>query len=608
MVRFGERNSRLKDFYDLYVLAHEFPFAGEQLTAAIAATFKRRNTPIDLTQPVALAPRFYADTARATQWRTYLERNRLPGAPHDFDAAGELIRQFLGPLWSVLAENMAFSSRWRPGGPWNSEAIENEIHAASSSTASTTSHGQGHSDNADTVSVEDIEAPIAVPLRRFKSYPAYKDSGVEWLGNLPTDWDVKRLKFVLEAPLKYGANEAAELDDPDLPRYVRITDIDESDGLRDDTFKSLPAEIAKEYLLCEGDLLLARSGATAGKTFLYKRSWGACAYAGYLIRARLDIKKVRPEFVRYFTASRNYWRWLASAFIQATIQNVSAERYASLRLPLPRLIEQRVIIAFLDRETAKIDTLVAKKERLIQLLQEKRAALITRAVTKGLDPNAPMKDSGVEWVGQIPEHWERKPAKAVCQRIIDCKNRTPEYDEDGDFPVVRTTDVKDGNLSFTQCLRTDEKNFRAWTLRGAPERDDILFTREAPAGEAALYDGTQPICLGQRMMYFRVNPEILVSRFLLYSIYGALVKGYILTESGGSTVSHRRLAQVYNLPLLIPPVTEQNAIVGYLDGHTTVIDRMVRKVREGIEYMKEFRTALISAAVTGKIDVRGEAV
>src|SRR5207249_695556 len=126
-----------------------------------------------------------------------------------------------------------------------------------------------------------------------------KDSGVEWLGEIPAHWEVMRLKFLLAAPLKYGANEAAELDDPDLPRYVRITDIDENGGLREETFKSLPGGVAEEYLLREGDVLFARSGATAGKTFLYRDSWGKCAYAGYLIRARLETTRACPDFVRY---------------------------------------------------------------------------------------------------------------------------------------------------------------------------------------------------------------------------------------------------------------------------------------------------------------------
>jgi type I restriction enzyme, S subunit len=212
-----------------------------------------------------------------------------------------------------------------------------------------------------------------------------KDSGVEWLGEIPGKWEVRRLKFLLAAPLKYGANEAAELDDPNLPRYVRITDIDEHDGLRDETFKSLPADVAEEYLLQEGDLLFARSGATAGKTFLYRDEWGTCAYAGYLIRARLDTSLTWPDFVRYFTGSTSYWQWLSAAFIQATIQNVSAEKYASLIIPQPSVYEQRAIAAVLDRETARIDALVAKVRDAIEHLKELRTALISAAVTGKID-------------------------------------------------------------------------------------------------------------------------------------------------------------------------------------------------------------------------------
>ena len=212
-----------------------------------------------------------------------------------------------------------------------------------------------------------------------------KDSGVEWLGKIPVHWEVKRLKYLITSPLKYGANESAELDDPDLPRYVRITDIDENDGLRAETFKSLPAEVANEYLLREGDLLFARSGATAGKTFLYRRSWGVCAFAGYLIRAQLNLEKACPEFVKYFTSSLSYWQWISSVFIQATIQNVSAARYASMLTPQPSMCEQREIVAFLNRELMKIDALITKIHDAIEKLTEYRAALISAAVTGKID-------------------------------------------------------------------------------------------------------------------------------------------------------------------------------------------------------------------------------
>jgi len=215
--------------------------------------------------------------------------------------------------------------------------------------------------------------------------PRLKPTGIDWLGDIPKHWEVKRLKFTIKERLQYGANESSEIDDPDLPRYVRITDIDDKGKLRPETFRSLPVVIAREYYLEDGDVLFARSGATSGKTFLYRLEWGTCAYAGYLIRARLNQKKIAPQFLRHFTDSVNYWQWLSSSLIQATIQNVSAEKYSDLALPLPPLPEQTAIAAYLDEETAKLDSLMAKVEEAVERLQEYRTALVTAAVTGKID-------------------------------------------------------------------------------------------------------------------------------------------------------------------------------------------------------------------------------
>lgn len=211
-----------------------------------------------------------------------------------------------------------------------------------------------------------------------------KDSGVEWLGEIPKHWDTKRLKFLIAEPLKYGANEAAELTDPDLPRYIRITDVNDDGSLRDETFRSLPEEIANQYLLADGDILLARSGATVGKTFIYKPNWGVAAYAGYLIRARM-AETMNADFAYQFLQSGCYWQWLNSIFIQATIQNVSAEKYANLVFPVPPLAEQIAIINALKKQLGKIDSQRERVELVLHRLQEYRSALITNAVTGKID-------------------------------------------------------------------------------------------------------------------------------------------------------------------------------------------------------------------------------
>jgi restriction endonuclease S subunit len=155
--------------------------------------------------------------------------------------------------------------------------------------------------------------------------------------------------------------------------------------LRDETFKSIPEDVARPYLLKEGDLLLARSGATVGKSFYYEPSWGRAAYAGYLIRARFDPTKTMPRFINYFTNSQQYWQWLGSSFIQATIQNVSAEKYANLIVPVPPFEEQKRIVSYLDSMWQRLNNMADKVRQSIQILKEYRSALISAAVTGKID-------------------------------------------------------------------------------------------------------------------------------------------------------------------------------------------------------------------------------
>lgn len=212
-----------------------------------------------------------------------------------------------------------------------------------------------------------------------------KSSGVEWIGDIPEHWEVRRLKFLSKGMLQYGANEQSGQQDLGCPRYVRITDIKDSGELRDDTLCTIPKDIAEPYLLREGDILFARSGATVGKTFCYQRSWGQAAYAGYLIRATIDAKIINHEFVFQFTRSRSYLNWIGSSFIKATIQNISAEKYASLWITLPPREEQELILDFIKSESELIDQAITRAQRKIELMREYRARLISDVVTGQVD-------------------------------------------------------------------------------------------------------------------------------------------------------------------------------------------------------------------------------
>ena len=208
-----------------------------------------------------------------------------------------------------------------------------------------------------------------------------ESSGEDWLGKIPAHWSAPSLKRLLREPLTYGLNEAAELEERDLPRYLRITDFDDDGKLRDDTFRSLPREIAREALLEPNDVLFARSGATVGKTFMFRNYDGEACFAGYLIRARTLPWKLDPVFLYLFTKSTAYESWKNLIFTQATIQNISAAKYNYLAIPLPPLDEQRAIVAHIEEKSAEFSRLAACIETQIATLTAYRKSLIHECVT-----------------------------------------------------------------------------------------------------------------------------------------------------------------------------------------------------------------------------------
>ncbi|EOQ17622.1 restriction endonuclease subunit S [Bacillus cereus] len=210
-----------------------------------------------------------------------------------------------------------------------------------------------------------------------------KDSGVEWIGEIPEYWNIKKMKYLAQGKMMYGANESAELDDRTLPRYIRITDIDQRGQLKEDTFKSLSKEVAAQYPVIKGDILFARSGATVGKTY-HHDSEKIASFAGYLIRLRAR-KEYNSKYLYYYTQSSIYKEWIQSILIQATIQNVSAEKYADLLITIPSLKEMNQIVEYLERIDANIYSSLSLVTEQIQKLKDYRQSLIYEAVTGKID-------------------------------------------------------------------------------------------------------------------------------------------------------------------------------------------------------------------------------
>ena len=220
---------------------------------------------------------------------------------------------------------------------------------------------------------------------KYKRYSKYKDSGIEWIGEIPEGWEVNRLKFLKKGSLMYGANEIGELKSSTNIRYVRITDFDSNGDLRNANPKFLDYDIAKEFLLEDGDVLLARSGATVGKSFIYRKKWGKACFAGYLIKFRSNKNIFDHNFFYFYAQSKNYWNYVNSVRIQATIENVSADKYSNLPVIVPPIDEQEQIVEFLDKQRKQFNELIAKSKVQVTLLEEKKQTLITSAVTGKID-------------------------------------------------------------------------------------------------------------------------------------------------------------------------------------------------------------------------------
>jgi type I restriction enzyme S subunit len=432
-------------------------------------------------------------------------------------------------------------------------------------------------------------------MSRYRSYPEYKESGIPWLGQVPNHWLVSKVKHVAAFQVGWTPPTKDDQNFEGENLWANISDLkgreifETSKRVSDSAVKAASMQITPK-----GSLLYSFKLSVGAVSFARQDMYTNEAIASFLKESDLPLAYLYYVLPKYLIENASTNIYGARILNQELICNAN--------LIVPTFDEATNIANFLDHETAKIDALIEKQQRLIELLKEKRQAVISQAVTKGLNPNAPMKDSGVEWLGEVPAHWEVKRLKNTSQ-IIDCRNKTPEYFEGGEYFVIRTTNVKNQVLTMADALFTDERNFKIWTQRGVPPAGSILFTREAPAGEVCLVPEDVKFCLGQRMMNF-ISHDSEYTEFLFDFLISECLEKYIESVSHGSTVSHLRVEQVENIPVVVPPANEAKKIHAVLAELKSRFSELTKKAEEAILLMQERRTALISAAVTGKIDVR----
>ena len=445
---------------------------------------------------------------------------------------------------------------------------------------------------------------------RYRPYPTYKDSGVEWLGEIPAHWEIRRLKSFASVQLSNVDKKSAE--GQDAVRLSNYVDVYYNERI-DDGIDFMPAtattEQIRRFSLQAGDVLITKDSETwtdiAVPAVVSEDLPGVlCGY--HLAHVRPDRHCDGRFLSRVFSAvgPRDQYHIAANGITRFGLTGDSIRAGVFAFPPLP---EQRAIAAFLDRETAKIDALVAKKERLIELLQEKRTALISDAVTKGLDPDVPLKDSGVEWLGEIPAHWEVRRLKHTVNKIGSGKTPSggaERYVTDG-IMLLRSQNVHFRGLELSDVAYIDKATDDEMSNSRVCEDDVLLNITGASLGRCCVArlkgleaNVTQHVCI--------IRPDQRQSDpvFLAYSIESQSLQDQIFNNENGVSRDALNFEQIGSLVLVEPTITEQRAIAAFLDHETAKIDALIAKVQEAIDRLKELRTALISAAVTGKIDVR----
>lgn len=438
--------------------------------------------------------------------------------------------------------------------------------------------------------------------------PKKRDSGIEWIGEIPTHWDVAKTRYV--AKLESGHTPSRQVpeywDNCTIPWFT-LNDVWQLRAGRrhvsetSELISELGLANSSARLLPKGTVILSRT-ASVGFAGILERSMATTQdFVNWICGPRL-----LPEYLYYvFLGMQNELKRVMRGSTHQTIYMPVVQQFST---PIPPLAEQQFIAALLDRETTRIDALIDKKRRLLELLEEKRLAVITHAVTKGLDPTAPMKDSGIDWLGEIPAHWSVSRAKFVTSSITSGSRGWAEFYSD-EGPIF----LQSGNIGSNMELNLAVLQ-RVSPPAGAEGRRTIVavgdvlvcITGARTGAVAHVSEDFGESYINQHVALLRPVPSRVFPRFLSYSLWSNFGREQLWLSSYGMKEG-LGLEHVLDVQIAKPPTGEQELIAEHIDGSCAKIDVLAGKVNVAIERLQEYRSALITAAVTGKIDVRGRA-
>lgn len=448
--------------------------------------------------------------------------------------------------------------------------------------------------------------------KKMKKYDSYKDSGVEWIGEIPSHWTLKKLKFIgnLYSGLsgKSGSDFSAEPTSNTKP-FINFTNVANNKYIVSDNFGNVRLdENENQNKVEKGDLLFLMSSENqeeVGKSALLNSDFGELYLNSFCKGLRISDSEIYPNFLNYLLNSSILSQIVSLEGRGFTRINLRMEGVQNLPILYPSLNEQTAIANYLDQKTTQIDDLIDKKERLIQLLEEERTAIINQAVTKGLDPTVPMKDSGIEWLGEIPEHWEVTKIKTVTIKIgsgVTPKGGAEIYESSG-IPLLRSQNIYfDGfrleNVAYiTREIHDSMKNSQVQS------GDVLLNITGGSIGRCYFVKNEfKEANVNQHVCIVRPNERI-ITEFLYYVLSSTIGQHQIdLCQTGGNREA-LNFEHLKNFFLCLPKVDEQKNIVQRLKSSLNNFNLTIEKFRKEIELLKEYKTALISEVVTGKVKV-----
>ena len=437
-------------------------------------------------------------------------------------------------------------------------------------------------------------------------YSDYQQASCQWLDSIPQHWIECRIKQIVSTPVTDGPHETPKFEDDGVPflSAESVKDL-KLDFARKRGFisRTLHEQYSRKYVPERGDIYMVKSGATTGALAIVETDeefniWSPLA----AIRCRKDL--CFDRFVFYAMQSEFFQRSVELSWSFGTQQNIGMGVIENLFIARPPVTEQKQIAAFLDYETAKIDALIAMQQQLIALLGEKRQAVISHAVTNGLNPDAPMRDSGVQWLGEVPEHWTTSRIGWLCPYLsYGFTNPMPTTDEGPH--MLTAADISFEGVLYDTARRTSQSAFNDLSGKSKPLAGDVLVTKDGSLGRVTAYDGERPVCISQSVALLRPDTRVVDPKFLALALSGADYQSKMIFDAGGTTIKHIYISILAKMNFWFPGLDEKAKIVTAAAQRTDKMDELIDAATEAAELLRERRTALISAAVTGKIDVRG---